>query len=291
MNPQDSQQPVAPQPQPAPEQQTQFDQTSAPVPPAPKRGLSKGALWGIIGGIIGLLLIVGTILAVVLLSGPSAEDYRKASAKMDELSSTYNEAGRDIMGGSSMSSATESEMEATANELKQAKEDINGLVDELGEMKAVAKDKEVKEKYDVLKKDMAGFNEAVVWAEEVFGQIAPAVVKMNAPGATSTPEKTLETFSDTRKALEGLNIENEVNKEYVDGLIVELRNIEDAIKDLLEANESGTSTSSARSKYLQSSSKVQTITREWQTNMREVSDKAEISDQINDLKRIIESKV
>ena len=65
--------PVIPQPPVAPMQPNGV----YPIPP--KKGLSKGALWGIIGGSVAfILLIVGIILAVVFLGGPNKEDYKIA---------------------------------------------------------------------------------------------------------------------------------------------------------------------------------------------------------------------
>ena len=56
------------------------------TPVQPKKGLSKGALWGIIGGSIGLIvIIVGIVLAVVFLGGPSKADYQEAAKTLKEF--------------------------------------------------------------------------------------------------------------------------------------------------------------------------------------------------------------
>ena len=52
----------------------------------PKKKMSKGALWGIIGGKIGLVvIIVGVVLAVLLLGGPSKADYKAAGEKLNDV--------------------------------------------------------------------------------------------------------------------------------------------------------------------------------------------------------------
>lgn len=72
-------QPVPPVPQP----QQPLQQG---VPMQPKKGLSKGALWGIIGGSIGLIVIVvGIVLAVIFLGGPSKADYQEAAKTLKEF--------------------------------------------------------------------------------------------------------------------------------------------------------------------------------------------------------------
>ena len=87
-------QPAQPTPQPQPVQPVpavppmpQMQQPAVPqmpgaAPVPPKKGLSKGALWGIIGGSIGLIVIV---LAVVFLGGPSKADYQEALKTLEEF--------------------------------------------------------------------------------------------------------------------------------------------------------------------------------------------------------------
>ena len=75
-------QPTAGQPQPM-----QPGRPMGPMPP--KQGMSKGLLWSLIGGGIGVfVLIVIIIVCVMLFSGPSTEDYRKAYAMMSSFDST-----------------------------------------------------------------------------------------------------------------------------------------------------------------------------------------------------------
>ena len=72
-------QPVPPVPQPQ-----QLLQQGVPM--QPKKGLSKSALWGIISGSIGLIVIVvGIVLAVIFLGGPSKADYQEAAKAIKEF--------------------------------------------------------------------------------------------------------------------------------------------------------------------------------------------------------------
>lgn len=90
--PQPQPQPISQQPaQPAPGQpqpmQPQPGRPMGPMPP--KQGMSKGLLWSLIGGGIGIfVLIIIIIVCIVLFSGPSTEDYRKAYAMMNSFDST-----------------------------------------------------------------------------------------------------------------------------------------------------------------------------------------------------------
>ena len=91
-------QPAQPTPQPQPAQPVpavppmpQMQQPAAPqmpgaAPVPPKKGLSKGALWGIIGGSVGLIVVVvGIVLAVIFLGGPSKADYQEALKTLEEF--------------------------------------------------------------------------------------------------------------------------------------------------------------------------------------------------------------
>ncbi|RKW00550.1 MAG: hypothetical protein D8B38_05710 [Candidatus Saccharimonas sp.] len=82
--PQPAAQPTAGQPQPM-----QPGRPMGPMPP--KQGMSKGLLWSLIGGGIGVfVLIVIIIVCVMLFSGPSTDDYRKAYAILSEFNASRN---------------------------------------------------------------------------------------------------------------------------------------------------------------------------------------------------------
>jgi len=101
----------------------------------PKKKMSKGALWGIIGGIIGLTItIVGVVLAVILLSGPSKEDYK-------DLLSQFT--GIDLK-SSFVSGNSKKNIKAETDKMVEKVDDLNK---KMSSHRAL-KDKEVKEAYD-----------------------------------------------------------------------------------------------------------------------------------------------
>lgn len=133
-SPAPAEQPVAPQPQ----QVGQPVMGSSNYQMPPKKGLSKGALWGIVGGSIGLvLLIVGVVLAVVLLGGPSKADYEEAAKLMRDLDTS------DIMNLNNAGSDADSIKKAIDNGL--AKVDDHHA--KLKDTKAM-RDQEVKKAFD-----------------------------------------------------------------------------------------------------------------------------------------------
>ena len=130
-----SQQPAQPAPgQPQP-MQPQPGRPMGPMPP--KQGMSKGLLWSLIGGGIGIfVLIIIIIVCIVLFSGPSTEDYRKAYAMMNSFDSTSLNIDR-------------SDPETSINEVVRKADDH---FDKLGKAAAM-RDGEVKKAFEEYKSD------------------------------------------------------------------------------------------------------------------------------------------
>ena len=142
--------PPQPQFQQVPQQPPQFQQFQQPQPQQqfpqqpvmgtpyqmpPKKKMSKGAMWGIIGGIIGLTItIVGVVLAVILLSGPSKEDYK-------DLLSQFT--GIDLK-SSFVSGNSKKNIKAETDKMVEKVDDLNK---KMSSHRAL-KDKDVKEAYD-----------------------------------------------------------------------------------------------------------------------------------------------
>ncbi len=128
------QQPQFQQPQP----QQQFPQQpvmGTPYQMPPKKKMSKGALWGIIGGSIGLIiLVIGVVLAVILLSGPSKEDYKDLLSQVTSLD----------LNSSLVSGDIKKNIKAETDKMVEKVDDLNK---KMSSHRAL-KDKDVKEAYD-----------------------------------------------------------------------------------------------------------------------------------------------
>ena len=106
-------------------------------PMPPKQGMSKGLLWSLIGGGIGVfVLIIIIIVCIVLFSGPSTEDYRKAYSMMNSFDSTSINIDR-------------SDPETSINEVVRKADDH---FDKLGKAAAM-RDSEVKKAFEKYKDD------------------------------------------------------------------------------------------------------------------------------------------
>ena len=119
--------------------------TPAPQSGAPKPGIKKGLLFGIIGGAIGLvLLVVAAILWFTVFSGPSKADYETAHNAMTDVRDSYTKVSGDFssyVGG--VSSGRVSGLDTLRTSLADYRTKVNGLKD----LKAF-RDPEVKTKHD-----------------------------------------------------------------------------------------------------------------------------------------------
>ena len=135
-------QPASQQPaQPAAGQPQPMQPGVAGVPPQyPKQGMSKGLLWGLIGGGVALvLLIISVVVFFVFFGPPSRDDYAKAYNKVAGFNArTVRE-----------KAASSDDAEAAINELTTK---VDKHLDELGKMRAMH-DGDVKKAYDNLKKE------------------------------------------------------------------------------------------------------------------------------------------
>ena len=207
------QQPQAQQPQP----QQQFPQQpvmGAPYQMPPKKKMSKGALWGIIGGIIGLVVIIdGVVLAVLLLSGPSKADYKAAGEKLNETIEIYNKAASSLSYIST--SETETSLKSNRDKLAKTKSEVNDRLAEIGKMKAITGDKEVREKYEALKNKLEKFNTAVDAFEEVYEKIMPVIIEFSDGRNSSNFSSVESTIRKARQNLKNVDAKKETNKKFI----------------------------------------------------------------------------
>ena len=289
---------VLPQPQfqqvQQPQPQQQFPQQpvmGTPYQMPPKKKMSKGALWGIIGGIIGLVvIIVGVVLAVLLLSGPSKADYKAAGEKLNDVIKVYNETSISLSYVST--SETKSSLESTRKKLASTKEEVNNQLTEIGKMKAVTGDKEVREKYDALKNKLSKFNDAIDVFDEVYGKILPAVADFS-DSSNSSNISTLESaVKKARQDLKGADIKNEHNKKFVKDFTAQLEKLEEMLPKVAEMKSDYKKyDSNYISDFYDTLTAIQKTAREWSSGLQKIAEEGEIKSELNDLGIILADKV
>lgn len=298
-------QPVAPQPnqqpQPAPVPQPMQpggvmppNQQPMPMPmpgPVQKKGASKGLIFGIIGGVVALiLLVVGVILALVVFGGPSKNDYASANVKLNEVKDSYNQLTS--LEYVSTYGVTATSVQTNLDKLKSIKSNVDTGVSELGKMRAM-NNKDVKASYNALEAKMPSFDTAMDTYIEVYDKIMPVVVKLDdaTNSSSATSSSVMSAITATRQSLEVLNLQQEVNKTYAQGLISQIKILEDAASKYL-AMKAGTLAydSTIVSQYYAASSALTDLDKDWQSDLQKVADSGEIRDQLNNLGDVLYEK-
>ena len=285
------QQPQVQQPQPQQQQFPQQPVMGTPYQMPPKKKMSKGAMWGIIGGIIGLVvIIVGVVLAVLLLGGPSKADYKAAGEKLNDVIKVYNETSISLSYVST--SETKSSLESTRKKLASTKEEVNNQLTEIGKMKAVTGDKEVREKYDALKNKLSKFNDAIDVFDEVYGKILPAVADFS-DSSNSSNISTLESaVKKARQDLKGADIKNEHNKKFVKDFTAQLEKLEEMLPKVAEMKSDYKKyDSNYISDFYDTLTAIQKTAREWSSGLQKIAEEGEIKSELNDLGIILADKV
>ena len=270
------QQPQAQQPQP------QQPVMGTPYQMPPKKKMSKGAMWGIIGGIIGLVvIIVGVVLAVLLLGGPSKADYKAAGEKLNDVIKVNNETSISLSYVST--SETKSSLESTRKKLASTKEEVNNQLTDIGKMKAVTGDKEVREKYDALKNKLGKFNDAIDAFDEVYGKILPAVADFS-DSSNSSNISTLESaVKKARQDLKGA---------FVKDFTAQLEKLEEMLPKVAEMKSDYKKyDSNYISDFYDTLTAIQKTAREWSSGLQKIAEEGEIKSELNDLGIILADKV
>ena len=279
--------PVVPMPQPVPPQPT----PGMPYQMPPKKKMSKGALWGIIGGSIGLIiLIIGIVLAIIFLGVPSKADYQAAQEKMNSIITTYNKASSSLSYIST--SETKPSLESNRDKIATVKGDINKALTDLGKMKAVTNDKEVREKYDNIKNKLEKFNEVMDALSEVYGKLLPAMSEFSGASSSYNLSNLAASIKKTRQDLKNADIKHEYNKKFVKDFTEQLEKMEEMIPKVVEMRSDYTKyNSSYMTEFYESSSKIQKIAREWQSDMQKLGEEGELRNELNSLEDTLVSKV
>ena len=257
----------------------------------PKKKMSKGAMWGLIGGIIGLVVIIlGVVLAVLLLGGPSKADYKAAGEKLNETIEIYNKAASSLSYIST--SETETSLKSNRDKLAKTKSEINDRLTEIGKMKAVTGDKEVREKYDALKNKLGKFNDAIDAFDEVYGKILPAVADFS-DSSNSSNISTLESaVKKARQDLKGADIKNEHNKKFVKDFTTQLEKLEEMLPKVAEMKSDYKKyDSNYISDFYDTLTAIQKTAREWSSGLQKIAEEGEIKSELNDLGIILADKV
>ncbi len=206
-----------------------------------------------------LLLIFGVFGAPQLFSITKA-DYREAYTLTEKVRTAYDKLSLiDIN-----SANTSEEMKKNLDDLDSARLDFSVNFYSLSQMKAVKKDKELKQLYNEAQVKELKYGNAIAAVLEMYEKVYPAV----AAAATDT-NPSVQTLTYTRKTLESVNglIFTE-NKTFVEDSVKKLKELEELATKIETDVASGKKTDpSVASAYAAAAEDFAKITLDWQSTI------------------------
>lgn len=279
--------------QPVKSKRTETEPKPAAQPEPKKKGLSKGAIWGIVLGSVGLVLvIVGVILALVFLGPPSKADYEKAYDKVSRMKDTYSD--MDIEDDLEDAKSIEDIDKIVDNVKKIYDKDIN----ELGGMKAM-NDQDVKKAFEEYKKryndampHLRDYLKTTFAVKDISSKCGYKIFTINySDKDKSTAQKNFDNKSkDCVKILDSLESTNDENvqkfakkfKEYVS-------KFRTYVGDYADARGKNDYAAMSKLKYPSSSEKPSVY--DLRNNLSDDLEEYDITDSFNELQKLLKNKI
>lgn len=161
-------------------------------------------------------------------------------------------------------------------------------LNKMAELKAIAKDKEAKEKFNEVKK---AADELKVFSDEVIETafvMAPVLSKFSAAQKQTTPAARIEYINDLLDELEKIEVKVDFNKTYVEAIIENFKVMLEVYKK--QTSEQSVSTED-RTKVTNAFNATMKATRAWMSDAQELAKfENKIKDKFDSLKQYLESK-
>lgn len=193
--PVENNQPLTPEQPTPPNQPTQLAPAQPGQPMQPQAKSSNSKLWIILaavgGGLLLLTLLIITILALTVWSGPSKQEYKDAQKAFDSTKASYNSAASRLKlyvasSGSFLSSTTQKNFEQAYGEYKTKADGLKSL-------KAL-KDKDLQKKYDEFTAKDAKLRAYVASFTDSMDDFSTASTACDASKASGLESASPETF-------------------------------------------------------------------------------------------------
>ena len=290
------QEPVAP-PQPIQSAQPPTQPTPFAQPPQPPMspgypvpmtsgGGNRNKLLLIIGAIVGGLVLLGVLVAaMVMMTGVSKQDYQNAYEKAGDLSKAYSKETSVYVSEYS----SESEITNETDTLKSAHKDFVSSYNQLKGMKAVTNDKEAKKAFDALEAKYKDYEANYQAKIEAYEQIMPLLTKMGNT-SPSSPDEAMSLLKSLQSDLDKTNLSVDVNKTYVNSLKTHLATLIDLGDKVIAMRAARQYDSSLVNQYYDATDTLSDDSKDWESNLKKLEDKANISDEAYKLSRVLLDK-
>ena len=246
-----------------------------------KRNLILGLSIG--GGVLFIGLIITLILIIV--GGVSKADYEQVSKLSEEARTNYSK----INSFRISSYSTKSQIEDKVETLKENRQNFDEKFDQIGESKAIKKDKTAKEIYGKAveaKKEMDEYLDTAIEAYEVIVPFSKDLSQVSSDDS----DEAIEALKDYQAELRKMKLKNKVNKDYVDEINSILPKFIDSIEKYANMDYENYD-SSVYSDFRKQTRSLNDADRKWQSNLTKLSKKVNLSSEMNELNKYIESKL
>lgn len=280
---------LAPQPQPAfaPQPQPAFaPQPMASPAPMVQAGQGKPKIGLLIGVIVGVaVLIAAAIAGFILLSGPTKDDYKKSAATASDVVATYNGMSATYIS----TSATETEIKNDLDTLKANRSKFDTQFAELATQKAISRDDEINKLYKAATDKKVKFDNAQNAQIEAYEKILPLVIKIDSTPSDASAYASM--ISTLRGDLQALQLNEQVNKDYIASLVRDLKKVEALIPTIVAGKEDYRKyDSKATSDFYDTIDSLSNDDRDWKSNMDKLQSNGELRDDLNKLEDALFAK-
>lgn len=154
-----------------------FGNGSAPMTVKAKHG-NKKMLFGIIGSVVAVLIIIAVVIVFLVSGRVTADDYDQAVDTLVSVNDSANDLTSDF-DLYSIEDMDDSELNDMIDTLNQAMDDGQGQLDKLGKMKAITSDDDAKSLYDTLNSKYGEYSERIKGIITDVQQVMPVVRTIN----------------------------------------------------------------------------------------------------------------
>lgn len=184
---------------------------------------------------------------------------------------------------------TETKLKNELDTFKKYREDLDTNIAELADLKAIKRDGDFKKAYEDLISKKEKFDIFYDAQVEVYEKVMPVVLNMDLGSATLTKEQAVEKIRSAKNDFNNIKgLESDINKEYVDQMIIQLGNMEKASVRITSSQQY---ISSDYDDLRDALSKITDAGTDWDSNLSKLGENGNIRDELNDLSDIYYEKV
>jgi hypothetical protein len=184
----------------------------------------KKLVFGLLGAVVVILAAVVGFLVWQL--AQKTADYASAKEKLNQVVTAYNRAS-EIANSNVSSDVDMGTVGQNLATLRQAKEDVNARLEELGQEKIIEEDAEANRLYQAIMAKLPNFNEAMSALDELYANVMPLTIEFG--GALNGDEIDNAKISQLREVLDGVRtMKTPANQAYIEALQKIVRELDEA---------------------------------------------------------------